>query len=85
VAFLNHDWRSEEITHWCCPGCCESEQTSLERCLRLFNKIGMRIPDTPLLYRWKHFEPACSFALRGILVHRYLPLAFGPALCKQKD
>ena len=29
----------------------------------------------PLLYRWKAFEPACSYAMRGVVVHKlYLRL-----------
>ena len=29
-------------------------------------------PPVPLLYRWKHFEQAASFCLRGLILNRVL-------------
>ena len=29
-------------------------------------------PAVPLLYRWKHFEEAASYCLRGLIVNRVL-------------
>ncbi len=68
--FFTSDFMTDAAVHYCLPGCCLSERAfRAKRRKALVLAVGV-FPDVPLLYRWKAFEPACCFALRGMLIHR---------------
>ena len=79
LTFLNHDYRSSEIIHWCMPGCCSSVAVFKIKSRQSVKIVCGSPPDVPLLYRWKHFEKANAFGARGINVHMiypdYLPIS----------
>jgi hypothetical protein len=68
-AFFNHDHDSDELIHWCVCGCCGSDEECLATAIRIASKSLCIHPDTPLLYRWKHWEQAVSYTLRGVRLH----------------
>jgi len=85
LRFYNHDWDLPDWYHWCLPGCCEdSDEKSSERGYEILSAATCKFADTPLLYRWKHFEPASSHALRGLYLHGVLPRTFAMTLDKLK-
>ena len=61
-----------ECIHYCAGGC-----ASPEVALQLAKDLALEIlgtpPDAPLLYRWKGFEAAQSYATRGVSIHNMLP------------
>jgi hypothetical protein len=83
LAFYNHDHEANEVIHWCLPNCCTSqgdfEVRSREHALLLLG----RPPPAPLLYRWKHFDAATSFSLRGVCVHGIYVRVISSALSKE--
>lgn len=86
LSFLN-DRRGEsmdgfQLTHWCCGDCCADDAMSVRRCKHVLEMLVGHAPETPLLYRWKFFEPAVEFAFRGITVHRLLVHLLGFVLGK---
>ncbi|CAE6944991.1 unnamed protein product [Symbiodinium sp. CCMP2592] len=58
LAFFNGSWNSQGLVHW----------KALQSLMFLFASV----PSPPLLYRWKHWEAAAAFALRGVLFHQGL-------------
>jgi hypothetical protein len=83
LSFFNSDFDESEWAHWCVNGCCDdmSFGPRSQKCMSI--AFG-RYPDVPLLYRWKHFENALSFNLRGVLLHRGLPNALGQSLARMR-
>ena len=49
----------------CCCTCCRKTLAQLKILIGCF-------PPVPLLYRWKHFEVAASYCLRGLICNRIL-------------
>ena len=41
--------------------------------------------DVPLLYRWKHFDPAAQFTLRNLLIHQILMVVWEATMNKVFD
>jgi hypothetical protein len=58
-------WSEAEAVHFCKPGCCENADHFKIRARAILRKVLCNFPDIPLLYRWKMFEPACAYTLRG--------------------
>jgi hypothetical protein len=67
LSFFNSDWSSDEPIHWC-AGCCTATSFPARAKQAVHTAIA-GLPDVPLLYRWKHFEAANSYALRGVGIH----------------
>lgn len=80
LAFFNDKWSGDmpgfRIVHWCSPGCCENEIAAAEKCKTYLELLLGRLPNVPLLYRWKNFEPAVEYAFRGIVLHKLMVVAF---------
>ncbi len=72
LEMFNNDWVSNEVKHFCLPGCCSSRKHFHERFKQAAILAWGIFPDVPLLYRWKGFEEACSYTMRGIAMHRCL-------------
>ena len=72
-SFFNHDHADEDCIHWCVPGCCKSDADFRQKATARCNTVCGFPPDQPLLYRWKGFEQASSWALRGCRQHGLLP------------
>ena len=89
VNFFNHSWNDAmdgfRVIHWCSGGCCADQAACVAKCKAALETLIGRVPDVPLLYRWKHFEPCVEYAFRGIAVHRLLIHSFGFILCKSDD
>ena len=72
VQFLlvdNGDLTGHLIIHWCLGQCCGSDEEAFEKCVRAFMQLFGKGFPVPLLYRWKHFEPAADYVLKGLLLH----------------
>lgn len=86
VCFFNHTWEIEmdgfSTIHWCTPGCCANAEATVQRAKKVLEIIIGQVPETPLLYRWKHFEPCLEYAVRGLAIHRVLVLGFAFILGK---
>ena len=79
LLFFNHSWK-KPMVHWCGPGCCSSESHCQDRFKEAIDIALGSFPDIPLLYRWKAFEPAANYALRGCLLHQIWPHVLGAAV-----
>ena len=82
LACVNDDWSSvESIIHWCvrgrCPLACGGSADASKAMVTsaLVNALGGPMV-VPLLYRWKGFEKAAAWALRGRRCHNLLARAF---------
>ncbi|CAE6965067.1 unnamed protein product [Symbiodinium necroappetens] len=91
LSTLNEDWSlplskmKGRLTHWCEAGCCTSLKETrfkVKRCLELLILQGFEVP---LLYRWKHVQPAAEFCLRAMLVHGLLEHTWRLSLGEQSD
>ncbi len=84
LLFFNHSWKKpmegNTIVHWCGPGCCTTASHCQERFKEAVDIALGSFPDIPLLYRWKAFEPAANYALRGCLLHQIWPHLLGAAV-----
>ena len=76
IDFLNGDWSQPTICHYCTfsegKACCESYKQSLCKCLKVCIPYFASGFGVPLLYRFKHYGPAASFAYMGCRVHQLL-------------
>eukprot|EP00969_Alexandrium_andersonii_P327736 14482872-Alexandrium_andersonii.AAC.1 len=68
----NGNWEDQRIIHWCC-GCCASSGVARRKLERAYVDCFCRAVSPPLLYRWKHFEPAKAYVTRGIQCRKLLP------------
>lgn len=91
LTMLNDDWNRPlrqncgKLTHYCVPGCCASDkacQTKIKAALRA--SVGSFF-DVPLLYRWKHFDPAAQFVLRNIIIHNVMSFVWEASMNKCFD
>ena len=75
---LNDDWnvslkeRGGRLNHFCFPGCCANDKMCQDKTRTALKMSIGSFFDVPLLYRWKHFDPATEFVFRNILIHRLL-------------
>ncbi|CAE7291626.1 unnamed protein product, partial [Symbiodinium sp. KB8] len=89
LGMLNHRW-SEPLTdgklqHWCAPGCCSSlpeMRAKMEEAL--MSSLGNGF-EVPLLYRWKHFEPAVDYTLRNTAMHGLLAHIWPQCMNSKQD
>ena len=66
---------SERFMH-ICQGCCQSKMEAFEKMYFAYLGIFIRGFAPPLLYRFKHYEPAKDYLTRGIDLHRILLQGF---------
>ena len=90
LTMLNEDWSQNlndigHLTHWCETGCCRNERQARSKIKHALQVLLLGAFETPLLYRWKHVEPAAEFTLRGLLVHRVLEHVWRCSLSQQAD
>ena len=76
LCMMNSDWSSpvdeQSLVHICTPDCCKDEADFRKRMATALHLVYGGFFETPLLYRWKHWEPAAEFAARGMAVHGLL-------------
>ncbi|CAE7224835.1 unnamed protein product, partial [Symbiodinium sp. CCMP2456] len=89
LCMLNHRWSEPlvdgKLQHWCAPGCCASVpemRARLEEALMASLGNGFEVP---LLYRWKHFEPAVDYALRNTAMHGLLAHIWPQCMNSKQD
>ena len=91
LGMLNDDWNRPlrancgKLVHYCIPGCCGSDkacQTKMKAALKA--SVGSFF-DVPLLYRWKHFDPAAQFVLRNIIIHNVMSFVWEASMNKSFD
>ena len=88
LSLLNGEWSEPlegGLVHYCATGCCLDEDTFRKRlrdCLQVLFGRGFSVP---LLYRWKHWEPASWYTTRGLLVHGLLPVLWKMARLETAD
>ena len=68
--FLNCIWSPDhtmfKMCHFCLGApCCRDEEHAKQKCKDFLTELFGSHPSPPLIYRWKGFEPANSFAFRG--------------------
>ena len=74
---LNGDISSLTLQHWCLVSpcgerCCIDRADSLATCTRVLLAFFAGGFQTPLLYRFKHYDEAASFLRFGCLLHNIL-------------
>lgn len=72
LSFFNHSWLEpigQQVIHWRPAGCCQSLEESKQKFRTAFDGLLASIPQVPLLYRWKGFDEAAHYSLRGCLCH----------------
>ena len=72
---LNSDWSipiEEGLVHFCAAGCCSDDAEFRRRMATALQAAMGGFFDTPLLYRWKYFDPAAEFTARGLAIHAML-------------
>ncbi|CAK9110389.1 HMG box domain-containing protein [Durusdinium trenchii] len=90
LTMFNHDWSVDlrsncnRIVHFCRAGCCSSDDECHQKCRVALYAAAYRLWDIPLLYRWKHFEPAAEYVLRCLLLHGVLVSAWAH-VCEPGD
>ncbi len=78
LSVLNDDWtvdfnkRGGQLQHYCLPGCCASSVETRAKARKALKCTIGSFFAVPLLYRWKHFDPATHFTLRNLLIHGLL-------------
>ena len=81
---LNSNWseplQNGQLVHWCAPGCCRSDLESRRKMRQALQVLLMRFPDTPLLYRWKHFRESACFAFITCFCHSMWPSLLSTAV-----
>ena len=90
LTMLNDDWSAllrdtGKLSHYCPPGCCESERAFRMKIRQAITATLGHFFDVPLLYRWKHFDPAVQFCLRNTIIHGLLSVAWEATMNKAFD
>lgn len=91
ICMLNDDWsasikeRGRRLSHYCPPGCCESDKACLLKTKAALKATVGTFFDVPLLYRWKHFDPAVHFTLRNLIIHELLMVVWEATMNKSFD
>lgn len=88
VSMLNESWLTElpptgRISHYCHPECCRNTEECNSRMRRTLDLLLGHLFEVPLLYRWKHFEPALHFVARGLAAHSVLCWLWGQCLSNE--
>ena len=69
----NGDSRRTTITHWCKPGCCESDESCFQKVVETIVTFWSRGFPVPLLYRFKHYHLASSYVRNSCVFFQLLP------------
>ena len=90
LVVLNNDWdvvcdSDGSLTHWCAPGCCSDERTTKVRVRQVLATSMGRLFACPLLYRWKHMEPALAYCLRNLCIHGLLLSVYAACMSQNND
>ena len=80
LEMFNDTWlyepgRHAQWVHWRAPKCCESDEECVRKAREALRRLLQHFPAVPLLYRWKHWEPALFFAIRGTMLNGVLQFA----------
>ena len=81
--FRNNSWERGDLVHWCSSNCCPSLAETKAKTREALRILLQEYPAIPLLYRWKHWEPALNWAIRGTLCYGVLQLAL--SMCANQD
>lgn len=73
MSFCNGDSTSTTMTHWCLPGCCDSDESALQKVMKLLVPLICRGYPCPLLYRFKHYKVASSYMKSFCCLNSVLP------------
>ena len=60
------------ITHYCLNGHCKNGDDTLRDAQAAIRRVLCACIGCPLLYRFKHFEPAQDYVIRGLRIHGLL-------------
>ena len=83
LQFFNGNWLlTLRLVHWCLPGCCASREEAINKAMKLLRATLLRFPSVPLLYRWKHFDPALAWLARNKGLHGLLLAVMRTSLSK---
>ena len=72
---MNGDPSSTSMVHFCKPGCHATDSDSLADMITAVLSLFAPTYDVPLLARWKHYDPAIHYLVKGICLHCILPRA----------
>ena len=73
LQLLNGNSMEPVFTHWCLPGCCDSQQESLKKVTEVAIPLFSRGFQCPLLYRFKHYTVASSYLRTACCCFHLLP------------
>lgn len=73
--FDHRTWPRGKFVHWCSTGCCASSSDAEAKAREALRLLLQQFPAVPLLYRWKHWEPALHWAIRGTMCNGVLQFA----------
>ncbi|CAK9110233.1 unnamed protein product, partial [Durusdinium trenchii] len=73
LQLLNGNSMEPVFTHWCLPGCCGSQQESLQKVAEVAIPLFSRGFQCPLLYRFKHYTVASSYLRTACCCFDLLP------------
>ena len=91
LAMLNDDWsvslrdKGGVLEHYCPAGCCASDKDCSQKMKAALKATVGNFFDIPLLYRWKHFDPAVAFTLRNLVIHGLLRVVWEATMNKALD
>jgi len=81
--FDPNTWRDGCFVHWCTAGCCPSAAEAKVKTREALRRLCEDYPAIPLLYRWKHWEPALNWAIRGTFCNGVLQYAL--SMCSDES
>eukprot|EP00435_Cladocopium_sp_Y103_P050187 s1190_g15.t1 len=81
--FDPNTWREGCFVHWCTAGCCRSADEAKVKSREALRRLCQEYPAIPLLYRWKHWEPALNWAIRGTFCNGVLQYAL--SMCSDES
>ena len=87
LSLLNGNTQERNIDHYCLPDCavgCTDDEHAREQAAHLLQQLFAAPAPVPLLYRWKHFDRALSWARRAVGLHALLPAVLRSMLDKEK-
>lgn len=73
LTLCNGDSRQGTITHWCTPGCCESDESCFQKVAECAVPLWTKGYPVPLLYRFKHYHVASSYIRTACVFFQLLP------------
>jgi hypothetical protein len=85
LSCMNGDPSSTSMVHFCKPGCHATDSDSLADMITAVLLLFSSSYDVPLLARWKHYDPAIHYVVKGICLHCILPRALSFMTSGQKS